>query len=890
MTPPRLARALLQAWLPARHARVILADLDEEYERYIRPARTAIRAAIWYWAQVLRSIPAGWRLRRSEAVAARHHLSSGAVASALGRILHGLGTDTRFGLRLIRRRPGLAAAVIATLGVGIAVTTASVTLVHAVLLRPLPYASPGAVVSLAELDTRRDSSSGNMSWPDFLDYQARTKTLASLAGHTGGSRTLTGSGPADRLVLAEVTANFFQMLGVSLAQGRAFQPEDGADGAAPVAILTEETWRTRFGSDPRAVGRTIELSGQAVTIVGVLPRDFVFPPRGLAQIWMPLRLSQAQRQRRYYHWLDAVGRLQPGTSIEQARSELQTIARSFTVVDPEFHPASDIRVRPFADAVVGDVRPILLIVLGAAAMLLLIACTNIAGLLVARAAARRRELEVRSALGASRLRLVRQLVLETAVLGGPAILAGLATGHWLLVRLVDTIPYAQRVALPHLTDLTLHPVAVAVSLGVAVCATFAAGLAPAWTVLGGRHATAFRVGVGGSVSERRVQTILLAAQIAIAVVLLTGAGLMAQSVRRLAAISPGFDTDGLLTMRLTLAGGRYRSPEAVRAFQRDLLSRLSHIPGVAGAATIDDLPLTGRGNNGTFRVRSGGADAHATSLRSVSSNYFSVIGLPVVAGRGFDDSQPLDGPRAVVVNQTLAARVFAGRAIGEHIVFPFVEGQPSWEIVGVVGDEQVDQVDRAAAPIVYFDDRRAPVNDFSLAIRTTSDTSLVLSSVKNLVASLDPAVPLFAIRSMDEMVGASRAVYRRRAVLALVGVFAVAALGLAAIGMFSVIAQSVAARTRELGVRIALGAGRRRVLAAVLRQALLPAAAGLAIGLLGSVAFGAALSGLLFGVSPTDPATLAIVGGVLAVVASAAGVAPARRALRISPVDALRPD
>jgi predicted permease len=877
--PPRVARWLLGAVLPARDRRVILDDLEADCERRLAAGGSRLGARAYYWAQALRSLPSAWRLRRS---AGRPRRSWRPHAE--------LAQDVRYAVRRLRREPAFALAVLMTLGGGVAVTAASASVAHAVLLRPLPYESPDRLVRVAEFDRRRDASSGNVSWPDFLDYQARSASLQALAGHTGGSRTLTGAGAADRVTMAEVTTNFFDVLGVRPAVGRLFGPGDAVPQSAPVVVLTDGAWRRRFGADPSIVGRQIRLSGQAATVIGVLPRAFVFPPRGRAEFWLPARPSLAQVERRYFHWLDAVGRLAPGVSVETAAAELSAIARDFALVDPEFHPSADARVVPFARAVTGDVRPTLILVTVASLLMLLVACANVGGLAAARAAARRREVDVRAALGAGRFRLARQFLAEGLVLGMPAIAAGVAAGQWLLVWFVGSMPEAQRLALPHLGNPSLDPrVTLAIGAG-ALAASALAGMVPL-TGLRSRSRVGWREGIGGGRMERRLQSVVVGGQIAVAVVLLTGGVLMVRTMTRLAERSPGFDPSNVFTARVTFAGQRYQHPEAMFAFHDDLLRRVRALPGVRAAATIDQAPLSGQGNSGTFRIRGDATEAsHETKVRTASAGYFGAIGLAFEAGRPFARTGGAGGPLEVVVNRALADRVFGGRAIGARISFPFFDGQPDWEIVGVVGDEQVDQIDSEMSSIVYFDYARSPENGFTLVIRTSDDPAAVQAPLRALVASLDPDAPVFAERTLEDALSTSVAVYRRRIVLGLVGTFATASLALAMVGLFGSVARGVAARTREIGIRLTLGASRRSVMGGVLRRVAATAAGGLAVGLAGAVLFARALSGLLFGVVPGDPSTYALVAALLLAAIAAACAMPVRRAIRIDPAAALRAD
>jgi predicted permease len=898
MTPPRLARRLLLAVLPESARRVVVGDLDEEFACHIATSRGPVRARLWYWRQALASLPAALRLRgraggRRGPGARPGGAWFGGNPPAAGP-LSGTGTDLRFAVRLLRRRPGLSVAVIMTFALGIAATTAVLSLANAVLFRPLPYDAPSRLVALEEVDTRRGSSSGNVSWPDYLDYRAGAETLVDLAGYTGGSRTLTGPGlPADQVPITEVTPNFFRTLGVRPALGRDLVPEDALPGAPAVVLLTDEAWRRRFGAAPDIIGRDVQLGTAPATVVGVLPAEFEFPLRGLAELFLPLRPRDAQIERRYFHWLDLVGRLRPGVTLDEAARDLDRIARGFQAIDPQYHPAAAVRVAPLAELIVGDVRPMLLVLLGAGLVLFAIAAANIAGLLLARAATRGPEIGIRVAVGASRGRLVRQLVAESLALAVPASLVGVAAGAVSVRAFVETLPRGQRASLPHLATIGLDPAVVAWTLAASMALACVFGLLPAWRLTGRAQGGGLRRGVGVDRREARWQAGFVAVQVALAVVLLSGAGLMARSVRNLADVSPGFDPEGLLTLRTTIAGERYAGRDAVLAFHAQLLARLDALPEVAGAATIDDPPLTGRGNTGTFRIEGETAEAESsTRLRTVTANYFDVVGVPLLEGRRFGPDDRPGAPGVLLVNDALAREAFDGRALGRRIAFPFIAGQPYWEIVGVVGNERFDGIEQPAGPAAYFHYGQSPDRGITVALRTRSlDDPLVLeSAVRAIVADLDSGLPVFAVRSMTGLLDDSDPVFRRRVVLQLVGVFALAALALSVVGLHGVVARTVATRTREIGVRMTLGARGGDVARTTLGRGLAPAGAGLVLGLGGSVVFGRLLATLLFGMSPHDPATLAAVGGLFALVALLACLGPTLRALRIDPVQALRRD
>ena len=560
--PPGLARELLRRLVPPRSRDVLVGDLDEEFERHVVPVRSPTRAAWWYWTQVLKSTPGALRLRWQSRGAHRAHREPRPSA-----LLASLANDFRYGVRRAAAQRSLLATVTLTLALGVAAASSVFALTRLVLLRPLSYVDPDRLVHIEEIDTRRQTGSGNVSYPDFLDYRVQNQTMVELGAFSGGSRTLIGAGEVDRVPMAEVSDGFFRMLGVRPALGREFTAADLRAESPLTVILTDGAWQRRFGADPNVIGRTIGLSGQQASIVGVLPRDFEFPLRGLAEIYLPLRPTAAQLERRYLHWLSLIGRLRPDISMAQGAADLDVVARRFASVDPQYHPAARTSVVTLSERVVGSVRPILTVLLGAAAFVLLVACANIAGLLVARNAGRVHEVEVRSAMGATRGRLMRQLIAESLVMAVPGGLLGLVLGHYAVRLFVLSIPRAQRAALPHLTTIAVDPAAVLLSVGLVAASVMVFGMLPAWQAA--RHGDRSTLRARGTMDSRRfrLQSGFVVAQLTLAVILLAGSALMGRSVYRLLTSSPGFPTEGLLTARVNPA---FSDPPSVTAYQQRL--------------------------------------------------------------------------------------------------------------------------------------------------------------------------------------------------------------------------------------------------------------------------------------------------------------------------------
>jgi predicted permease len=889
--PPRLARSILQRVLPEADRHAVIGDLDEEYRCAVLAHAGRRRAAWWYWRQAVFSIPDAVRLRRRAAARAAGPAAAGSKAWFWSE----LAGDVRYAVRLFARQPGFVLLTVLTHALGIAVTTAVATIAYAVLLRPLAYTDPEQLFRVYEVDRTRQNQPGAMSWHDFVEIRERTRAFTSLAGFSGGSRTLSVSGQVERIPVSEVTDGFFEVLGVAPILGRTFDRSQMNAGAERVAILGYGAWQRRFGADRAIVGRSVEINGVGHTVIGVLPGDFEFPLRGSTELWLPLIPSRQQVERPYWHWLDAIGRMSPGITNEQAQADLDTVARGLAAGDPRWHEGAMVRFGSLREWIVGSVRPALLLILAAVGLVLVAACTSVAGLLVARWSARTREMGLRAAIGAGSWRLVRQLLTESLLLAGAGGIAGIATGYWLLRLFVTAVPRQYRMTLPHLDQLTLDPAAAACALALSVGTGLIVGVAPALaasrTSPGESMRSSGRTWSGSG--HARTRFVLVGAQIALAVVLMTGATLLGRSMWRLLNVSPGFDAANLLTMRINLPGGKYNDIAVVRQFHEQLLERLAVLPGVIGAATINQLPLTGRGNTGSVRFEDestqGEDPRRAVAIRSVSANYFDVMGVPIVRGRAFTQSDNAGAPPVVLVNRTLADRLTRGAdIIGERIVFEFFSGRPRWEIIGVVGDEQFDGLDKALMPVVYFPYSQNSGGELGIVLRTRADPAALTAAARAVTAALDPSLPLFQMRTMEQIVGQSEAILLRRQVLALLSVFGVAALVVSTLGLSGVLAQLVIQRRREIGVRVALGAQSSDVVRWVFKNGLVPALAGLAVGIAIFLAGSRFVRSLLFEVSPSDPLSLTGVCLLLLALAALASLGPAWRAMRVDPVSVLR--
>jgi predicted permease len=803
--------------------------------------------------------------------------------------------DVRFAARGLWKRPGFTAVAVVTLALGIGANTAIFTVIDAALLRSLPYRDPARLVHLWETKRSRDFERREASYPDFLDWRAQSADVfEGVAGYAPRQFTLALEGEAARARGATVTANFFDLLGVRAEAGRTFVAGEDEPGAAPAAVLGHGLWLRRFGGDRAVVGRKVALDGEPFTVVGVLPADFQFARLGETEVWTSLAVSPQVASRRYMHWLQVVARLKEGVDTEAAGAALSAVAARIESEDPGAHAGVGLRVVGLQEEFVGPVRPVLLVLLGAVGFVLLIACTNVANLLLARSASRRREMAIRAALGASRWRVVRQLLTESVLLSMAGGAAGLVLALWGVDLLVAAIPPAQLAQMPYLRGLSLDADVLLFAFGLSLLTGVLFGLTPALASTRTDLQESLKEGgrSSGSRASARLRDLLVVSEVALALVLLVGAGLLLKSLAVMLKVDPGFDARGLLTMRVALPPARYAEDAQAARFYEELLRRVSQLPGVRGAAATSNLPLAGDGGTGTPQVFGRATPASELTeahLRTVSANYFEVMGIPVAGGRAFGPRDTSDAPRVLLVNKTFAERVFPGEdPVGRRLTFRFT-GERQFEIVGVVGDEKVTSLDARTTPVVYFHNQQDADSSAALVLRAEGADPLALAgAVREAARGVDPEVPVFAVQTLEQMVSGTRATFVRRYPAYLTGVFACVALLLALVGIYGVVSYAVTQRTREIAVRVALGARGRDVLRLVLRHGLGLALAGVAAGTLGALALTRLIEGLLFGVSAADPAVYTLVGLLLVGVALLACLGPARRATKVDPMVALR--
>lgn len=809
--------------------------------------------------------------------------------------------DLRFGFRVWMRQPGLTLVVVLTLALGIGANTALFSVINTVLLRPFAFAAPERLVRIWGVDGPRAAQEGNagrhdylVSPNDFLDWKAESRAFEALAVYGGGGMTLNGAGDPVQVRAAVVSPDFFPLLGVPPLLGRFF--ENGPDGKPEqkVVVLSEPLWRRQFGADPGVLGRTVTLAGSPYTVIGVAPSGLeppILEKRGAMDLWQPLELS-APPFMRGARWLQVLGRLRPGASVEQAQAELDAINQRLEQAFPATNTGRGARVMPLADSLVQEVRPALLLLFGAVGFVLLIATANVANLLVARSATRQRELAIRSTLGATRGRLLLQLLIESlqvALVGGGL---GLLLSLWA----TDLLVSLSGGELPRLQQVQVDGRVLAFALGISLSTGLLFGLLPA--LQGSRlgmRASSGAPGHGASAgrSQRWTRQALVAGEVALSLVLLVGAGLLLQSLWRLQRVDPGFQPDQVLTLELNTPRPATTRPEQVLATSHRLLDEVQALPGVLAAGTINLLPMGGVSWAGTCQAvavenrPAPSGPAPCAEARTSSPGYFRAMGIPLQAGRLFDARDTEDRPRVVVINAAMARGFFPGEdPLGRRIAVGN-PAQPTWlEIVGVVGDVRQFGPEKEPAPEFYQSQFQVPAWSYTLVVRTERDLGTLPSAVREVVRRIDPEMPVYNVRTGEALLSGAVAQPRFRALL--LGLFAVLAAVLAAVGIAGVVSWSVAQRTREIGIRVALGAQPRDVLRMVMGQGMSAVGVGVVLGLVGALALTRVLDGLLFGLSATDPATFVLGVAALTTTALLASYLPTRRALRVDPVVALR--
>jgi putative ABC transport system permease protein len=799
--------------------------------------------------------------------------------------------DLRYGARTLWKNPGFTLITVVTLSLGIGANTAIFTVVNAALLRGLPYRAPERLVHLFETTPQKAYAQREFSYPDYQDYQ-RSQAFEGLAAYSGGGGILTGRGEPQRVFAPAASANFFSVLGVEPILGRTFREGEDKPGAERVTVLTYGMWRRMFGGDPGIIGQTLTVSNNQYTVVGVLPPSFQFALRQ-ADLWLPYQPTPNQLSRRFMHGTNLIGRLRPGVGLEQAQAETSAITQRIAEEHKESHAGTNLLLTPLQEQVTGSVKPLLLALLAAVGFVLLMVCANVASLLLARSLARQKEIALRAALGATRGRVIRQLLTEAALLSSLGGLGGLIVAQLGLDALVAALPQNQLAAMPFFETLRLDPGILLFALALALLTGLVFGLAPALQASRLDLQAALKEGGGmsGGAARQRLRSGMVGVEIALAVVLLVGAGLMMKSLLRLMQANLGFDPTNVLTMTVVLPTNKYTDPNRIVAYYQQLQERLAALPGVAGAGAVSQLPLQ-PGNTTRFIVEGEptpppGQEIEA-NIRVASASYFQALGIPLAQGRNFADSDKAGATQVVVINQSLAEKLFGGRsAAGRRLLFPSFPNQ-SVEIVGVVGDVKTTGLDQAARPALYYPFTQNASIATNLVVRTKADAAALANAARNECRALEPDAAIFNVQTMETLIAQTPAAFMRRAPAWLIGIFAGVALLLAALGVYGVVSYSVSQQTREIGVRLALGAQAADILKLVLRQGLSLAGAGVASGTVAALALTRWLGSLLYEVSAYDPSTYALVIVALTIVALLACYIPARRATKVDPLLSIR--
>ena len=804
--------------------------------------------------------------------------------------------DLRYGLRMLRKSPGFTVVAILTLALGIGANTAIFSVVDAVLLRPLPYPDPGRLALLPEANPKQGITDAGMSYPSLIELRDNSHVFSAIAGLASHSLTLTGRGEPSEARTIAVTQNFFSVFTTKPLLGRTLLPSDGERGAAAVVVLSEGMWRSQFGADSKIIGSAITLDMRPYAVVGVMSAEFRTPFFEQAdQLWIPLvqdpLFSGWMTRPPQTHWMAVIARLRSGVSFAVAKAEMDTLSARLAEEFPEEKGWQIHQVQPLQQAIVGDVKSPLLMLLCAVGLVLLIACANIANLLLTRATARSREIAVRIALGAPQRRIARQLLTESAILGIFGSVAGMFLAYLGVSALISALPPGlPRIHTVHV-DGTVLGFALVLSLG----ARFIFGLAPLLFAAQSDPQTNLREGAraGEATGSQRARSFLAAAEVALAMVLLVGAGLLMRSFGRLTSVRPGFEPNGVVKAMVSLPQFQYSTPQQWSAFATALMTRLQAAPGMEDSACAAPLPIQDGQINLPFEIVGNpplplGA-ANTADYVTASPRYFSVMGIPLLRGRLPDSSDSPSSPPVVLISNALARRYFADQnPLGRRLLFRGFPptGPASREIIGVVGDVHDVSLGKKPEPMMYVAFAQAPLYGCEVVVRSTLSASAVAAAIRAETHNIDKNLPVTDVATLPGALSASVAEARFRTLI--LGLFSALALALAAVGIFGVVSYSVSRRTREIGIRIALGASRASVRSLVIGESAKLVLFGLAAGIPAALVLTRFLSTLLFDVRPADPLTFIGVAALLALVALAAAYIPARRAMRVDPMVALR--
>jgi predicted permease len=803
--------------------------------------------------------------------------------------------DARYALRMLRKNLGFTAVAVLTLALGIGANTAIFSVVYAVLLKPLPYANPNQLVSAFQANTQEGVPETGTSYPNFEEWRAQNHVFSELATIDFHQLTFTGRGEPSEVDTCVVTPEHFALLDVKPLQGRVFFPEDGKRGAPPVVIVSENLWRGSLGADPKILGSSIILDKRPFTVVGIMPASFRSPfINSKPEVWIPLvqdPLFGSWMARRGGHWLAVFGRLKPGVSIAQAQAEMDAISERLASEFPAENKGWTVRLVPMQKEIVGDVKTALLVLLGAVGLVLLIACANIANLLLTRATSRSKEIAVRTALGAGRSRIIRQLLSETAVLGLLGGVIGIALAYGGVRALSSLLPDN----LPRVNAIRVDNFVLIFALVLSAIASIAFGLVPALFASKSDIQASLREGggrSGESGNRRRARSFLAAAEIALAMVLLLAAGLLLRSFSKLTSVSPGFEPQHIVKAEVSLPQFQYSKPQQWTAFSDELLAHLQAQPGLQDSAIGIPVPITNGYINLAFEIvgvpPASQSDSRLANYVSVSPDYFRVMAIPLLSGRLFNQQDMASAPSVTLISKAFAQRYFPNQdPLGKRLNFAFPPNpETPREIVGIVGDVRDTSLGDAPGPMMYVPFAQAPFWGANLVVKSTLSASAVAAAIRQEVQKIDKDLPVTDVGKLPDLLDASVSQQRFRTFL--LGLFAAMALILAATGIFGVISYSVSCRINEIGIRVALGASRATILRMILRETLLLTFAGLLVGIPCALLASHLIGHMLFGISANDPITLAAVAFTLTAVATLAGFMPARRAMQVDPIVALR--
>jgi putative ABC transport system permease protein len=804
--------------------------------------------------------------------------------------------DIHYGIRSLLKHPGFTAIAVITLALGIGANTAMFSVINAVLLRPLPYRDPARLVTIWEESPERGMYQMPVSLANLRDWIDQNQSFEQISAYTFTNLNLTGTGEPARLGTVRSSANLFPLVGATPVIGRSFLPEEDKEGANHVVILGHALWQSRFASDPGIVGKSLTLNNQSYTVVGVMASNSQFPVgfgymgkvlNDPIDLYVPLAASGRETERGNYSFF-AIGRLKPGVSIDQARAEMTTIERRLEKQYPDGNTGIGISLVPTQEQTVKEIRPALLVLFGAVAFLLLIACANIANLLLARAASRKKEIAIRTALGASRLRVLRLLLTESLMLS----LAGGGIGFLLALWGTDALMALEPDNIPRLNEVGVDARVFLFTLAISIVTGIVFGLAPGIRAAKPDLNEALKEGSKGSMGSsgsKRTRSVLVALEVALSLMLLAGAGLMIKSFIRLQQTNLGFNPENVLAVSLTLPESRYPEDRQQASFFQDALSRLQSVAGVQSAGATTSLPLTLSVNGSDFRIE-GHPEPEAgkeliINMSGVSPGYFHTLGVPLLKGRDFSDRDNKDAPEAAIINNDLARTYFPNEEpIGKRM--KLTDGESWISIVGVTGDVKQLGQDIGVKPEIYFPYLQVPASSMSLVARTAKEPLSLVGAVKTQIQLIDKDLPIDDAKTMQQLLANSRS--GRRFNLILLTGFALVALVLAMVGIYGVMSYTVAQRTHEIGIRVAVGAQSRDVFRMVIGQGMMLALIGVAFGLVGAFALTRLMTTMLFGVEPTDPATFVSITALLTGVALLASYIPARRATKVDPLVALR--